>query len=67
MKNFSIVFIFSQLLFWDFPILVMPNKNKLYFEKYDVKSGLPESSVNYIQGRSAGLYLDGNTKRIGAL
>lgn len=49
MKNFSIVFIFISCCLGISNISHAQQKQQLYFEKYDVKSGLPESSVNYIK------------------
>ena len=47
MKNFSIAFLlFSCYCF--FPLSTIAQKKQIYFEKYDVKSGLPESSVRGI-------------------
>ncbi|MFE3869746.1 two-component regulator propeller domain-containing protein [Flavobacterium sp. ZS1P70] len=46
MKNFSIVFIFISCCLGLSNIGHAQQKQQLYFEKYDVKSGLPESSVN---------------------
>ena len=45
MKNFSIVFIFISCCLGLSNTGHAQQKQQLYFEKYDVKSGLPESSV----------------------
>ncbi|TRX21595.1 sensor histidine kinase [Flavobacterium franklandianum] len=48
MKNFSIIFVFISFCS-GLPNISQAQQNQIYFEKYDVKSGLPESSVNDIK------------------
>jgi ligand-binding sensor domain-containing protein len=48
MKNFSIVFILISFCL-GLSNIGHAQQNQTYFEKYDVKSGLPESSVNDIK------------------
>ena len=47
MKNFSIVFIFISCCL-GLSDIVNAQQNQMYFEKHEVKSGLPESSVRSI-------------------
>ena len=41
-------FLYTYLFFFGFLSSLQAQQNQTYFEKYDVKSGLPESSVNTI-------------------